>query len=112
LCVGVLLSDRLAFTRLNCDPVTDFAVIAKTMKRMAGKPKYQPKQPKAEMKTEPRKSTCRRFTPAEIEGIKKKYISREPLKNIAKAYDTCVSAISEVAKRSGIPRRKQGPIRF
>jgi hypothetical protein len=102
---------RKAFSRLNREP-TDVAIIAKTMRHMAGKPKYQPKEPKAEMKTEPRKTTCRRFTPDEIEDIKKRYNNRELLKNIASSYDTSMSAISEVAQRSGLPRRKQGAQKF
>jgi hypothetical protein len=103
---------RLAFTRLNCDPVTDFALIAKTMRYMAGKPKYQPKQPKAEVKSVPRKYTCRRFTSVEVDDIIKRYNNKELLKNIANLYGASVSSISEVAKRSGIPRRKQGPRKF
>ena len=60
------------------------------------------------MKTEPRKTTCRRFSPDEIEDIKRRYTNKELLKNIASSYNTSMSAISEVAQRSGIPRLKRG----
>jgi hypothetical protein len=98
---------RKAFSRLNCEP-TDVALIAKTMRHMSRQPKYQPpKQQQAEVIV-PRKSTCRRFSPDEIEDLKKRYNNNELLKNIASSYDTSMSAISEVAQRSGIPRRKRG----
>jgi hypothetical protein len=108
---------RKALARLSCcDPVKDVAIIAKTMRYMTRKYEYKPPEPKPQFPKYsppyPGQRSLHRFSADEIADVIKRYKNNELLKNIAEVHKVSVSSISELAKRSGLPRRKQGPKKY
>jgi hypothetical protein len=102
---------RKAFQRLNCDPIKDIGLIAKTMRYMAKK--YEYVDPKTETIVRPPVSyrggyRIRRFSVVEIDDIIKRYKNKELLRDIAEAHNCSMSSISELAKRSGLALRQRG----
>jgi hypothetical protein len=51
----------------------------------------------------------RRFSDSEIQDIVRRFSNKELLRNIAEIHNTKASIVSEIARRHGQPRRKQGP---
>jgi hypothetical protein len=107
---------RKAFARLNCHPTKDVALIAKTMRYMTRKYEYKPPEPKPQIPKYsppyPGQRNLHRFSADEIADVIKRYKNNELLKNIADIHKVSVSSISELAKRSGLPRRKQGARKY
>jgi hypothetical protein len=81
------------------------------MKYMARKytfPSPSGKKPEPFKFSSPYPRRLRRFSVTEMNNILKRYRNKEPLRSIAEMYHSSPSSISELAKRSGLPRRKQG----